>query len=185
MEWYFYLKKGLTGKLWLLRHGYRTDILSKMDKMRSTQGKQLTVFVAKCWLWAFLRETWGSCGYVSTVHDAQASDWLFLGAFVFYFVIVIFFAVPYGWLDLSSPSRDWTSALFGGRGDHWTTRKFPFLFFVFLIPSWFWLSWFFRFFWFCFFFSLLSWRPLCSEKILVISSVVSLSSLKTVAEMAR
>ena len=49
MEWYFYLKKGLTGKLWLLRHGYRTDILSKMDKMRSTQGKQLTVFVAKCW----------------------------------------------------------------------------------------------------------------------------------------
>lgn len=135
-------------------------------------------------LWAFLMETWGSCWYVSTVHDAQALDWLFLGAFDFYFVIVIFFAVPYGWLDLSSPSRDWTSALFGGRGDHWTTRKFPFLFFGFLIPSWFWLSWFFKFFWFCFFFSLLSWRPLCSEKILVISSVVSLSSLKTVAEMA-
>lgn len=27
------------------------------------------------------------------------------GSFVFYFIVVIFFAIPYSWLDLSSPSR--------------------------------------------------------------------------------
>ena len=90
-EHQFYLKELLTDKVWLFRLGYLADIFSKMSRVSLLhQEKQLSVFVTKNKIWAFMQN-------LDFVYDVYPSllTWQFYITFLMHPVVILTFVISF------------------------------------------------------------------------------------------